>query len=197
MRVFGLMDTRACAHDPSTDGIVPQLEELSTVHYRSKSSHYTPTATDVELRNQAKLGDYLCNQIDVWREKQGLPPHKTLKTNSRKRGLQQFINDEVAKGLAPLVANIPKMVADALKTSAPAPAVANSSDSAIKAMSAHSGIAGDDFHARANARKRSSDAYIRRNPIKRERVTTNSDDPAVRAMSGNDMVAFIQGRAKS
>jgi hypothetical protein len=59
-----------------------------------------------------------------------------------------------------------------------------------------SGIAGADFARRQAQLRANSDAYIRRNPITRgePRVTTNSNDPAVQAMSAGGLVAhFAKG----
>jgi hypothetical protein len=75
-----------------------------------------------------------------------------------------------------------------------ASAVSNG-DPAFKAMTEHSGLAGADFHARANERKRMSDEYIKRNPVQRAQrgaVTANRDDPAFQAMNGESLADAVR-----
>lgn len=76
-------------------------------HRGSHHRQHTPTAQDIELRNQAKLGDRLCNQIDVWRSKQGLKPftnadlkgnvvHKRGSDDDRRQMIADLISDDAS-----------------------------------------------------------------------------------------------------
>ena len=137
------------------------------------------------------MADYICNRMDEWRRKNRGSGRMRVNSSrpSFKDNPRQFIDDYIAERLEPVMANLDEMVADAFNApevvnALKAIAVANRNDPAVKAMSAH-GIAGADFHARANERKRMSDAYIALNP----RAVTNSNDPAVQGMSANVGVA--------
>jgi hypothetical protein len=67
-------------------------------------------------------------------------------------------------------------------------------------MTEHGGLAGKEFHARAAELQAKADVYNARNPVQRSQraaVTTNSNDDAVRAMTGETLAESIRRKREA
>jgi hypothetical protein len=156
------------------------------VIFRNHRSHYTPTATDIELRGQKALGDHLCQEIDAWREKQGLPAftNADLKTNAK-----FVVNNPFSEAFSPLVDHIKKLTSDVQSLRSSARGDDDDARQIIADLISNdrSPFTPDDemalrnmSHATLREMRRK---YLKANTSSHTPPVANSQDPAIKAMS--------------
>jgi hypothetical protein len=159
--------------------------ETFTVHH--KGNHYTNVARDRAMRESAKLGDYLCHQINVWRASQGKPAYSNadLRTHSSR------INNRDDSHTPPVANEVIKAMGEYEVPFGAKPEVqriiANMNERALD----------------QERRRQRADEYCRRDREQRrlaaQRAVTNSDavKRAIEAMSQNTgAVAFFANRKR-